>query len=259
MDIRNSNLQLTVKASAATDIGSRGENEDSYLLLYGDRAPCGTLGLFAVADGMGGSGKGGVASKITMQTLADVFPAACDVNEDARVVDARDLLRFALQKANAAIMRAAATDKGLAGTGAACVVASIADGSLHLASVGDSRAYLYRAGNLERITEDEWVREGAVTIVNQAVGLQTILSPETNVRALEPDDTILLTTDGLTEAVLDERIAELLHSKSKPADVCGALIQAALAADKPDNVTVIVVRVATRHVSHDIMSAFETK
>lgn len=246
MDKSGSNLQLTVKASAATDTGSRGENEDSYLLLYGDRAPCGTLGLFAVADGMGGSRKGGVASKMAMQILSDVFPAACHVNEDKRVVDARDLLRFALQKANAAILRAAAADKSLAGTGAACVAASVADGNLHLASVGDSRAYLLRSGSLERLTEDEWVREGAITVVNQAVGLQTILSPKINMRALQPGDTILIATDGLTEAVHDQRIQEILDRKSEPADACGALLQEALASAEPDNVTVVVVKVAAR-------------
>lgn len=235
-------VEHAIFAAAETHIGSRSENEDSYLVLIGDKSPCGTMGLFAVADGMGGSGKGGVASAMIMQTLADVFPAACQVNQSKQVVDATHLLRFAIQKANAAIYSAASANRELKGAGAACVAATIADGNVYIASVGDSRAYLLGSGHLEQITEDEWVREGPVTLVNQAVGLQPVLFPQLTQRKVRREDVLLLVTDGLTEAVSDDRIEKIVSACTHPAKICAQLIEETLTTPNPDNVTVVTIK-----------------
>ena len=234
-------MELKISAVVVTHPGSHQENEDSYLALYGDKAPCGTLGLFAVSDGMGGAGNGVVASSMAVQTLADVFPAACQVNQKNHLVDVPELLRYGMQKANAAIYRAASEDQNLQGVGAACLAASIAHGVLYIAHVGDSRAYLFRAGQLRRLTEDEWVRKGTTTVVNQAVGLQPLLFPKSADTPLLPEDIILLSTDGLTEAIEEKRIEILLAECSNVNSTCELLLEEAISTRNADNVTLIVL------------------
>jgi len=234
-------MRLILSAAAASDAGSRAENEDSYLVLCGDRAPCGTLGLFAVADGMGGTGTGAAASQMAVQTLADVFPAACMVNEQKRMVDAWNLLRYSMQKANAAIYQAAEQNAELQGAGAACAAAAVVSNSLYIALVGGCRAYLLRKGRPSRLTEDEWVRKGEVTLVNQAVGLQPLLEPQMGRHAVEADDAFLLATDGLTEALPERHIEEILRRTRDPGAACRELLDRTLSVPAADNVTVLIV------------------
>ncbi len=102
---------------------------------------------------------------------------------------------------------------------------------------------MMRSGRLERLTQDEWVRKGAVTVVNQAIGLQMLLTPQVNMCALQPADTVLLATDGLTEAVPDSRITEILFTAKEPSVAAEGLIQEALSQPEPDNITVIVIQI----------------
>jgi PPM family protein phosphatase len=237
---------MRLSSFAGSDVGlARSGNEDSYL--------CGRT-VFAVADGLGGHQGGEVASAAAMEPLA-----ALDGRDLAEPREAAVALAGAIRDANSAILDRAAGDPALWGMGTTVTAAALAgERFLQLAHVGDSRAYLLRAGTLEQLTSDhtvvaELVRRGRLTpeqaavhpersILTRAVGLDPgILVDIPDPLELQPGDQVLLCSDGLTEAVPDDRIAELLAGDG--IDTCKALIDAANAAGGPDNITVVLVRV----------------
>lgn len=228
-----------MRAVSATDKGARELNEDCLLVLSGDCAPCRTLGLLAVADGIGGRGSGATASRLALKTVADVFSAGCSVVEST-LSDVPHLLRFAVQKANAAVYQAQEESESLRGMGATCVAAAVTSDSAHIVSVGDSRAYLYREGRLAQLTQDEWVKNArGMTLVHRAVGWQPVLPTEPLTFEVREGDLLLLCTDGLTDVVDDEAIGQVLASLDLHA-ACGKLVAMASAAPDADNATVVM-------------------
>jgi serine/threonine protein phosphatase PrpC len=237
---------MRLSSFAGSDVGlARSGNEDSYF--------CGRT-VFAVADGLGGHQGGEVASAAAMEPMA-----ALDGRDFAEPREAAEALAGAIREGNAAILDRAAGDPALWGMGTTVTAAALAgERFLQLAHVGDSRAYLFRAGTLEQLTSDhtvvaELVRRGRLTpevaaihpersILTRAVGLDpSVLVDIPDALELRPGDHVLLCSDGLTEAVSDDRIAELLAGDG--IDTCKALIDAANAAGGPDNITVVLVRV----------------
>ncbi|HKQ00290.1 MAG TPA: SpoIIE family protein phosphatase, partial [Actinomycetes bacterium] len=169
-------------------------------------------------------------------------------------------LAGAIAEANSAILDQAAGDPGLWGMGTTVTAAALAGDHLQLAHVGDSRAYLLRDGSFDQVTTDhtvvgELVRRGRLTpaqaavhpersILTRAVGLD----PRIPVDAPDPidlrqGDQILLCSDGLTEAVPEPQIAELLTTNPDGDAACRALIDTANNAGGPDNITLIIIRV----------------
>ncbi len=240
-------MQLT--AFAASDPGLvRAGNEDS---LYAGST------LFAVADGLGGHAAGEVASATAIEALAGL-----DGQSFPDPAAARQALEAAVVAANQAVAGKAAADPRLWGMGTTLTAALVEDARLHLAHVGDSRAYLLRRGEpLRQLTDDhtvvaELVREGRLSaeeaavhpgrsILTQAIGLERDLVVDAPAPlALVPDDQVLLCSDGLTDVLADGRIAELLGRHDQGGQTCRALVDAANAAGGPDNVTVVLVRVA---------------
>jgi PPM family protein phosphatase len=240
---------MRLSSFAATDVGrARSGNEDSYF--------CGRS-VFAVADGLGGHQGGEVASAAAVEPLA-----ALDGRELAKPAETAEALAAAIRQANAAILDRAAGSPSLWGMGTTLTAAAVAgDRHLQLAHVGDSRAYLLRDGSLEQLTTDhtvvaELVRRGRLTpeqaaihpersILTRAVGLDPTLPVDTpDPIELHPGDQVLLCSDGLTEAVDDTRIAELLSAAGEGDAACRSLIDAANDAGGPDNITVVLVRVS---------------
>ena len=240
---------MRLSSFAGSDVGrARSGNEDSYF--------CGRS-VFAVADGLGGHQGGEVASAAAVAPLA-----ALDGRELATPGEAAEALAAAIQEANSAILERAAGDPSLWGMGTTMTAAAItADGHLQLAHVGDSRAYLLRDGALEQLTTDhtvvaELVRRGRLTaelaaihpersILTRAVGLDPRIPVDTpDPLDLRPGDQYLLCSDGLTEAVADPSIAELLSANEDGDGACRSLIDAANEAGGPDNITVVLVRVS---------------
>jgi protein phosphatase len=241
---------MRLSSFAGTDVGRlRSGNEDSHLR---------GRTVFAVADGLGGHQGGEVASAMAVEPLA-----ALDGHAFADAREAAEALAGAIREANLAILRRARSDPELWGMGTTVTAAAVAgDRVLQLAHVGDSRAYLLRAGApLRQLTTDHTVVQEAVArglltrqqaavhpqrgVVTRAVGLDPQVPvdlPEP--LELEPGDQVLLCTDGLTEVVDDEPIAAVLASQADGDDACSALIAAANQGGGPDNVTVVLLRVA---------------
>jgi serine/threonine protein phosphatase PrpC len=238
---------MRLSSFAGSDVGrQRSGNEDSYF--------CGQT-VFAVADGLGGHQGGEVASAAAVEPLARL-----DGRSFKDAGEAAEALAAAIREANEAILDRAAGDPALYGMGTTVTAAVAGDGYLQLAHVGDSRAYLLRGGTLEQLTTDhtvvgELVRRGRLTpqqaavhpersILTRAVGLDPRVPVDLpDPLEVQPGDQVLLCSDGLTEAVADGRIAELLSTAPEGQAACRSLIDAANDAGGPDNITVVLVRV----------------
>ncbi len=221
----------------------RPNNEDCYLL-----AP--EKGLYVVADGMGGAQAGERASKLAVDTVAECIVTSGQAGAEE--------LAQAFQEANNRVMNAASNDVNLEGMGTTLVAALEAGPEILIASVGDSRAYIYQNDELLGITEDQtWVHEVGRRLGIDETSLRTHpmrhvltmaigVSPELRVHsyALKPDAgaEVLLCSDGLHGVVDEDVIAEALAGNGSLESKCRKLIEAAKAAGGPDNITTVLLR-----------------
>jgi protein phosphatase len=240
-----------VQAFGATHTGRvRAGNEDAYLVT--DR-------LYAVADGMGGHQAGEIASDAALEPLRALDIAA--MTDPAEVGDA---LAAAVHDANTLVVERARSDPSLQGMGTTLTAVAVREGQLHVAHVGDSRAYLLRDGErMSQLTTDHTlverlVREGRLSrdqasthpqrnVITRAIGHEAtvdveVLPPIT----LRDGDQILLCSDGLSGPVDDERIAGILTDTADGDAAVTSLLAEANAAGGPDNITAVLVRVGDR-------------
>jgi protein phosphatase len=227
-------------AAAATDVGRvREGNEDS--ILHDDR-----LGIFAVADGMGGHQAGEVASATAIEALRAAIAAGAPVTD-------------AVAQANTAVVDKARADSGMLGMGTTMTAAIEVVGGLRIGHVGDSRAYVLRDGILARVTDDhslveELVREGRITleqaavhpqrnVVTRALGIDEDVEVDDVALELTGGDRVLLCSDGLSGMLRDTDISTILRRNAE-ADACArALIDAANDAGGEDNISVVIIDV----------------
>ena len=218
-------------------------------------------GLAVLADGMGGYNAGEVASGMATSfikgELGRWLHEAAEVATDAEVRRAMDIC---VDNANRAIFNAANANPQYAGMGTTLVVGVFREGQLRLGHVGDSRAYRFRAGQLEQITRDhsllqEQIDAGLITpeqaafsanknLVTRAVGVEDTVLLETHAHDLLPGDMFLMCSDGLSDMLDDATMAQLLQSHDALADAGQALVNAANDAGGKDNISLILVRVA---------------
>src|SRR5262249_51108313 len=172
-----------------------------------------------------------------------------------------ELLRTTIAEANARIHDAAERDGSKAGMGTTITAALVADAAVSFGHVGDSRAYLWRDGVLQQLSDDhslvgELVRRGALTpeeaerhpqknIITRTVGTETALDVDTWTLEAAPDDVFLLASDGLNNMLRDAEIASLLAAAPSLADAARELVRAANAAGGIDNITALLFRVGT--------------
>jgi PPM family protein phosphatase len=236
---------MTFRLGAASDRGRiREGNEDSYVA---------SGSLAAVADGMGGAQAGEVASA----TAADELRGLQDGGPWRTDRSAGDALKEAVLEANRRIREMAAGDKSLEGMGTT-VTALLEDGDVvHLAHVGDSRAYLLRGGELSQLTEDhtlvqELVKQGKLrpedakrhpqgSIITRALGADADLQVDTATFKIVPGDRLLLCTDGLTAVVDPATIRNVLLRTRDAQQAAERLVAMANEQGGPDNVTVVVL------------------
>ncbi|HLG61687.1 MAG TPA: protein phosphatase 2C domain-containing protein [Ktedonosporobacter sp.] len=237
-------------------------NEDNLCAVQGTRitgAGPEEVGLFVVADGMGGHAHGQEASKLAIQTMSDVLvPTLLHGGEDEE--NFLDLLKDGVHRANLAIYRRNREREEMMGT--TLTAALVVHTTAYVVNVGDSRTYLYRqADGLQAITRDHslvarMVESGAISReemythprrnqVYRCLGERATVEVDTFVVTLQAGDLLLLCSDGLWEMVRDEKMSEIISSAlPHAAQISATLVQAALSEGGADNVSVITVYVA---------------
>jgi serine/threonine protein phosphatase PrpC len=242
--------------AARTDIGRlRENNEDKFdFFLPDDPTQLALRGrLWAVADGMGGHNAGQIASEAALKALIRTYYSPHSPE------DTSEALRTALGEANGLIYRAARQlESRASGMGTTLVVAVVKEDMLTVAHIGDSRAYLLRRGEgLRRLTTDhswveEQVRRGTLSradaeaspyrnYILRSVGVEAAVDAEILSLPIQPEDTLLLCTDGLSGYLGDDALAVALSGTS-PAQIALDLIDAANDAGGKDNITALVAR-----------------
>ncbi len=238
-------MSLILRAATVSDIGRvRTNNEDS---AYAGRR------LIALADGIGGMPAGELASDIAIRTLTPLEAAPPDI-------EPLTALRKAIEAANEQIRAAGESDEANDGMGTTATALLLAGHQIALLHVGDSRGYVMRDGELSQLTKDDTfvqslVDQGVLTaaearshprrsVVTQALqGLE--FEPTCTLLPVRIGDRFLLCSDGLSDVVADESIAQVLRSTPDPRRCAQELVNLALEAGAPDNVTVVVADVAS--------------
>ena len=230
---------MKVDAGVATDLGKvREGNEDSYLV----DPP---LFLYAVADGMGGHRGGEVASHLALETVESLGRAGAGTLADH------------VHEANRAVFERSQHDRRVTGMGTTLTAARIVDGAVYLAHVGDSRAYLLRAGAFRQLTEDHtlvnrMVKAGEITaaeadvhphrnVLTRALGTEPDVEVDEDEVALMDGDRLLLCSDGLFGMVTEDQIQAIFENEPDPQHAADRLVRAANRAGGVDNITALVL------------------
>jgi protein phosphatase len=235
----------------------RSINEDAFYR-------CDEIGLYLVADGMGGHAAGEVASARALEAIVDfvqrqieddtlTWPCSYDRSLSAHA----NALLCGIRMANEQLCAMQQANPNLEGMGTTIAALRITDGEAFIAHVGDSRVYLLRDGSLILLTSDHsWVNEqvqkNLITaeearnhryrnVITRALGNRLDVEIDTSTTPLQPGDLFLLTTDGLTGVLRDEQIAEVLTTRKDLRSCANHLVGLANTAGGPDNITVLLV------------------
>jgi len=265
--IRERQKTLQIDSAALTDRGQQRQINEDYIFHQSAQTPQQEpMGLFMVCDGLGGHQAGEIASRLAVETitteLSGLFSAQGSTDHQATRPSALTLnesIKRAIIKANAEI-RAYATNhpQKAANLGTTVTLALVQGEFVHLANVGDGRAYAWRAGNLTRITQDhslaaELARQGVIedaqiagharsNVLTRAVGIKDEVEVDMFDWLLQPGDKLLLCSDGLWKAFPDNNeLARFLASAQTSAELCQALVAQAKERDGSDNISAVVI------------------
>ena len=251
-------IGLCIEVASGTDVGlKRKRNEDNLLCLSGEESPTSVDAVLVVADGMGGHVDGDVASQMAVDAVSCLIVKRLS-DQKPHSDEWPDLLARILEDASSQIHEEALNRQQAVPMGTTCTMAVVSSGTAYIAHAGDSRAYLYRNGNLTQLTTDHtWVQQqvsqGRLTIeearvhprrnvVTQALGLGPDIEVETITRDLQRGDILLVFSDGLHGLIEDRYIASILNMSSL-AESKDRLIDQAKKEGGYDNITVALARV----------------
>jgi protein phosphatase len=254
-------LSQSLQTASLTDPGRvRDHNEDCI-----ESRP--DIGLYVLADGMGGYNAGEVASGMATSLIADGLQEAWSPRDAARLgrdqakAKSEQLIREHILRSNSAIFTTSQNNPECAGMGTTLVMGLFYDNFVTVAHIGDSRMYRLRGDRMEQITRDhsllqEQLDSGLITpeeakmsqnknLVTRALGIDPTVEPEIHVHEAQPDDVYLLCSDGLSDMVEDEEIRlTLITLKSNPSLTVQQLVQAANDNGGRDNISAMLIRVA---------------
>jgi PPM family protein phosphatase len=265
MEIRRPS-SYDLRVGRLTDVGHvRQLNEDSLLTLElgrVHRSLGSPIGLYVVADGMGGHSAGDVASGLAINSLAQHAVATLlplEISDGAPPPEIENWLRDAINVANATVHE----QRKLAGTnmGTTLVMAYIAGGQAYFANVGDSRGYIVNESGIKQMTVDHSLVQRLVdtkqltpeeahhypqkNVIYKNLGDRATVAPDLRTVDLQPGDRLLLCSDGLLGwggPVKEDDAQRIIMAAASPQDACQRLIDAANAAGGPDNITAIIVQ-----------------
>jgi protein phosphatase len=237
-----------------SDIGHvRADNQDRW-------AADPALGLYVVADGMGGAAAGALAAQVVVETLPPLLRQRLHGVADLGAPVAADCLAGALAELSERVRAGSHGRPDLDGMGSTVVLALVRGTEALVAHLGDSRAYLLRDGRLELLTRDHSLAQLLVDCgeiapedaglhpgraqLTRYVGMPGEALPEVTSLSLRPGDRLLLCSDGLTTMLDDNLIRTILASRAGPDETCRRLVASANAAGGRDNITALVVDAA---------------
>ena len=237
-----------IECSGLSHIGSVREDNQDAIRLSGD-TPAADRRLFAIADGMGGYSHGGIASQTALETFFETF-----YGDQAPVVPRR--MRRSIEAANLGVFQMAQR-LGAVRMGTTLTAVTIVGQQLHVAHVGDSRAYLIRDQHAQLITNDhthvgDLVRMKVIapdkirthaqrSILTKGLGLGLFVQPDITSHALRDNDRIVLCSDGLWSMIEDHEFAQLSQTAHSAADLSQRLIELALDRESDDNLSAVVI------------------
>jgi PPM family protein phosphatase len=248
--------------AGVTDVGRQRKHNEDHVLLKPE------VGLFVVADGMGGHNAGDVASKLTTTSLGNFFEATHEApqtgelpEEYAELSEAARRLVAGIRKANHDVFVISNTFQQHHGMGSTIVAVHIADdGMIHIGHVGDSRCYRIRDGEIEQLTRDHSLINDALemkpdlapeeiarlpkNIITRALGMKDAVKVDVRSDDLIEGDIFLLCSDGLTGMVSDHEILEVVSLTDDPQEACELLVAEANDGGGTDNISALVIRIA---------------
>jgi protein phosphatase len=254
---------LDLRVGRRTDVGQLRElNEDSLLtldLVWSNKSISRPVGLFVVADGMGGHEGGEIASGLLVRAVAqhatsELLPRTTAAGGEP--MDYGAWLTAAIQAGNVEVFDRSQTAGNDMGT--TVVAALVAGNEAYVAHVGDSRAYRINAAGIEQITVDHSLVESLVAsnqitreearhhpqsnVIYRTIGDKRQVTVDLDLVTLAPGDSLLLCSDGLSGMVTDDDLQRLVATAPSPQAACDALIDAANRAGGEDNITAIIIR-----------------
>lgn len=254
---------MNFTAAGLSDVGlQREHNEDSFCI-------CAKHRLFVVADGMGGHRAGDVASRMATNEIKTFFDATrashelqWSSEEDSDLTPEQSRLVSAVKRANQRIFHASIRNRSVQGMGTTIVGALFnrAERELHVAHVGDSRAYRVRDGEIEQLTRDHSLLNDYLlvmpnltdaqkerlpsNVITRALGMQDAVAVDVCVEQVEPRDVFVLCSDGLNGMVADHRIRDIVMTSGGDIEwAAKALVSEANQNGGEDNITVVLVRI----------------
>lgn len=253
-----------IKSFGITDKGKkRDKNEDS--ILINDK-----IGLYIVADGMGGHEKGDVASRTVVQTLNKFVQKKFMTERSGQDDFYTDLLQEAVSAASSEIVDYSRKLPLGSIMGTTVSAGLLKNDKLYTAHVGDSRIYRVRNGNIEKLTRDHnqaqdlidmghLKEEDADThrsshILTRAVGSSGSVEPDIQVHNIEDGDLYLISSDGLFRVMKVDDVKDILVTGNNPEDKCRTLVDKTLEGGAPDNVSVIIVETEKKSILGRIFS-----
>ncbi|MCB9076135.1 MAG: serine/threonine-protein phosphatase [Anaerolineaceae bacterium] len=244
---------MALLSAHKNDIGRNKSRQNEDYIWVDDQ-----IGLYIVADGMGGHEAGDVASELAATTAGQVVIdqlAGMDHNPPDEVI--KSILLEAAEAANQAVYQAAHRAKQKRKMGTTIVMTLITPTTAYISHAGDSRAYRLRDGAITQLTEDDtwntFVRQSSgsevsnpnlESILTKAIGQDAVLDPSFSQVEVVPGDVILLCSDGLWNMVDNDQIlAEVMKSANQVEQAAQALVEAANAAGGKDNISVVVIKI----------------
>lgn len=247
-----------MKYSCISHVGKVRKNNEDYCKGEVIFTNSGELGIFAIADGMGGYNKGEVASELAVENITKFLKSNLIQNEVVKINYIDDILKQAYNNVNSIIFKKAQEDKECSGMGTTLTTVIIYKDKVYIANVGDSRCYMLTKGGLKKITKDHSLVEELIAthiiteeeaknhpnrnIITRALGTDEIIIVDIYKEDIYENDKVLLATDGLTGPMDKDEIDEIISNDDDLEFISNNLINKANELSGKDNVTVILIK-----------------